>query len=91
MQAETTSTSGAVLRFLAPLAVWILVLAILTFTLSSISPAMSRIVTDTLIKLVMVTGLYIFIGNSGILSFGHGAFLIVSAYASAWLTIPPMM
>lgn len=91
MQTEQTSTSGEILRFLAPVAIWILILAVLTFSLSSISPAMARIVTDTLIKVVMVTGLYIFIGNSGILSFGHGAFLIVAAYASAWLTIPPMM
>lgn len=66
-------------------------LVVATVLLSGISPAMARVVTDTLIKLVMVAGLYIFIGNSGVLSFGHGAFMIVGAYVSAWLTIPPMM
>lgn len=84
-------SAGSLSRFLLPWAVWVILLAALTFALSATSPAMARIVTDTLIKLVMVTGLYIFIGNSGILSFGHGAFMIVAAYASAWLTIVPTM
>lgn len=88
---ETKLSAGSLSRFLWPWAVWVILLAVLTFALSAASPAMARIVTDTLIKLVMVTGLYIFIGNSGILSFGHGAFMIVAAYASAWLTIVPSM
>lgn len=91
MSDATKLTPAAIARFLAPWLMWVVLLAALSFALAAISPAMSRIVTDTLIKLVMVTGLYIFVGNSGILSFGHGAFLIVSAYASAWLTIPPLM
>jgi branched-chain amino acid transport system permease protein len=68
------------------LAVPIVVAALL---ISAISPAYARLVTDTLIKLIMVIGLYMFIGNSGLMSFGHGAFMIVGAYASAWLTITP--
>jgi branched-chain amino acid transport system permease protein len=77
--------------WLWPWAVWAVLLLVLTLIFSQISPAMARITTDTLIKLVIVTGLYIFVGNSGILSFGHGAFLIVAAYASAWVTIPVAM
>jgi branched-chain amino acid transport system permease protein len=42
-----------------------------------------------MIKLIIVVGSYIFIGNSGVLSFGHIGFLGVGAYASAWVTIPP--
>lgn len=68
------------------LAVPIIVAALL---ISEVSPAYARLVTDTLIKLIMVIGLYTFIGNSGLMSFGHGAFMIVGAYASAWLTIAP--
>ncbi len=89
-----TSNKPALAGFvssLGPVVVWIVVLFFLTSAISAISPAMARIVTDTLIKLVIVTGLYIFIGNSGILSFGHGAFLIIAGYASAWFTIPVMM
>jgi len=41
-----------------------------------------------LIDLIMVVGLYTFIGNSGVLSFGHAGFMAVGAYASALLTIP---
>jgi branched-chain amino acid transport system permease protein len=41
-----------------------------------------------LIDLIMVVGLYTFIGNSGVLSFGHASFMAVGAYASALLTIP---
>ena len=29
-------------------------------------------------------GLYIFVGNSGVISFGHTAFMAVGAYATAW-------
>lgn len=50
-----------------------------------------RTVTETFIRVVLVVGLYIFIGNSGVMSFGHIGFMCLSAYATAWLTIPPMM
>ena len=53
-------------------------------------PATQRIVTDSLLKLIVVVGTYIFIGNSGVLSFGHIGFMAIGAYGSAWLTIPPV-
>ena len=37
----------------------------------------------------MVIGLYIFIGNSGVLAFGHMAFALIGAYAVAWFTMSP--
>ncbi len=40
-------------------------------------------------RVVAVVALYIFIGNSGILSFGHVAFMSIGAYASAWQTCCP--
>jgi branched-chain amino acid transport system permease protein len=40
------------------------------------------------ITLMVVLGLQIFSGNSGVLSFGHVAFMAVGAYSSALLTIP---
>jgi branched-chain amino acid transport system permease protein len=36
--------------------------------------------------MVMVVGLWVFVGNSGIISFGHVSFAMVGAYASAWQT-----
>lgn len=42
--------------------------------------------TEALIYMVIVVGLSIFIGNSGIVSFGHVSFVLIGAYASAWQT-----
>jgi branched-chain amino acid transport system permease protein len=50
-----------------------------------------RIVTNLCISLVLVLGLQLFMGNSGILSFAHMGFMGVGAYASALLTIPAQM
>lgn len=48
--------------------------------------------TDITVKmflmLMIVLGLQIFSGNSGVLSFGHIAFMAIGAYTSALLTIP---
>jgi branched-chain amino acid transport system permease protein len=67
-----------------------LLLAAIAASAALMAPATQRIVTDGMIKLIVVVGAYIFIGNSGILSFGHIAFMTIGAYTSAWLTIPPM-
>ena len=45
--------------------------------------------TSALIQTVLVVGLYIFIGNSGILAFGHITYAMIGAYATAWLTMSP--
>jgi branched-chain amino acid transport system permease protein len=50
-----------------------------------------RIATTLCISLVLVLGLQVFMGNSGILSFAHIGFMGVGAYASAVLTIPAQM
>ena len=39
--------------------------------------------------LIIVLGLQMFSGNSGVLSFGHITFVAIGAYTSALLTIPP--
>lgn len=50
-----------------------------------------RIATNLCISLVLVLGLQVFMGNSGILSFAHMGFMGVGAYTSAVLTIPVQM
>ena len=50
-----------------------------------------RIATTLCISLVLVLGLQIFMGNSGILSFAHIGFMGVGAYTSAVLSIPVQM
>jgi branched-chain amino acid transport system permease protein len=50
--------------------------------------ARELLIKELLINLVLVLGLQVFIGNTGILSFGHLAFAQIAAYAVALLTIP---
>jgi branched-chain amino acid transport system permease protein len=55
------------------------------------SGPLARTVVEMLIRVVLVVGIWIFVGNSGIISFGHIGFMCLGAYAAAWLTIPPML
>jgi branched-chain amino acid transport system permease protein len=64
------------------------VVAAVTIGMMQLSGGSQRIATDAMIKLTVVVGMYIFVGNSGVLSFGHVSFLGLGAYAAAWLTIP---
>jgi branched-chain amino acid transport system permease protein len=50
-----------------------------------------RVATSLCISLVLVLGLQVFMGNSGILSFAHIGFMGLGAYTSAVLTIPAQM
>ncbi|MEO5758208.1 MAG: branched-chain amino acid ABC transporter ATP-binding protein/permease [Mesorhizobium sp.] len=50
--------------------------------------AMQRVVTYAAIMLTAVLGLQVFSGNSGIVSFGHAAFMGLGAYATGILTMP---
>ena len=52
---------------------------------------LDRIATHLCISLILVLGLQVFMGNSGILSFAHIGFMGVGAYVSAVLTIPVQM
>lgn len=68
----------------------LLVVVILLALAAELLPAGSQlVVTDALIKMTVVIGIYIFVGNSGLLSFGHIAFMGIGAYVAAWLVIPP--
>jgi branched-chain amino acid transport system permease protein len=51
----------------------------------------ARVVTTMLVMLVVVVGLYTFVGNSGVFSFGHTSFMAIGAYSGALLTIPPSL
>lgn len=66
-----------------------LILLLMTALSSFAAPAFQRTVTEMLVMLTVVTGLQIFVGNSGIFSFGHVGFMSAGAYVSAILTIAP--
>ena len=55
---------------------------------SNLSPVNQRHTIEILINVVLVVGLYVFVGNSGVLSFGQMSFMSIGAYATAILTIP---
>lgn len=81
-----------VLRWIWPVLALVLPLLLIVVASEEFgSILMKRTVTDALIKVVLVVGLYIFIGNSGIVSFGHISFAGIAAYAVAWQTCCPMM
>ena len=44
--------------------------------------------TNTLVNVAIVTALYLFVGNSGVLSFGHIAFVAIGAWTAGVLTVP---
>ena len=50
--------------------------------------ARGLLVDEMLINLVLVLGMQVFIGNTGVLSFGHLAFAQIAAYATAIAVIP---
>jgi branched-chain amino acid transport system permease protein len=43
---------------------------------------------DALVKVAIVVALYLFIGNSGVLSFGHISFVALGAWAAGVLSVP---
>jgi branched-chain amino acid transport system permease protein len=43
---------------------------------------------NALVAVAMVVALYLFVGNSGVLSFGHVSFVAVGAWAAGVLTVP---
>ena len=52
--------------------------------------SLGRTAAETLIRVTLVVGLWIFIGNSGVISFGHAGYMAIGAYCSAWLTLKPI-
>jgi branched-chain amino acid transport system permease protein len=61
-------------------------LLVLLLVLSSLFSGLSQTMTELTIRVVLVVGLYVFIGNSGILSFGHVSFMSIGAYAFVWFS-----
>ena len=74
---------------LAPL-ILLIALVILVASAATIAPIIiQRRVTQALIMLIGVVGLYVFAGNSGVFSFGNVGFMAIAAYVSALLTMAP--
>ncbi len=53
------------------------------------SASLQRDTLTMLVSLMVVVGLYVFIGNSGVFSFGHLSFMAVGGYVAAILLLSP--
>lgn len=85
----TRSTVLDAARSLVTSVVLLGVVALLGFVYTSTGgSARALLVDEMLINLVIVLGLQVFIGNTGVLSFGHLAFAQIAAYATAIVAIP---
>jgi branched-chain amino acid transport system permease protein len=78
---------GLLESYSTPIALSLGLGAVVVATWLSDDAVFAQTVTDTLIRVMLVVGLYIFIGNSGVLAFGHIAFTMIGAYGTAWLTL----
>ncbi len=86
------STDVPVVRALAGLTTLGAPLVVLTALIAiGLGPAEQQVTQNFLIALVAVVGFGIYSGNTGILTFGHAAFMGVAAYASGILTMDPII
>ena len=73
-----------VIQLLAPIA--LVGIAALVGTI--VSTSTETYVINALVNVAIVVALYVFIGNSGVLSFGHISFVAVGAWAAGVLSMP---
>jgi branched-chain amino acid transport system permease protein len=73
---------------LAPAALPCAIVVAVSLLVASGSAELHRTVVLGLVDLVIVVGLYCFVGGSGVFSFGHMSFMSVGAYTAALLTMP---
>lgn len=66
----------------------IFVVIVVALLASGVSASFIFLTQGTLALLVMVLALQVFIGNSGVLSFGQAAFAMVGGFASGLVTVP---
>lgn len=82
------SSLNRVMRTIWPAASLCLVVIVVATIGANLSPVNQRQTIEVLINVVLVVGLYIFVGNSGVLSFGQMSFMSIGAYTTALVTIP---
>jgi branched-chain amino acid transport system permease protein len=72
------------LQLLAP----IVLIAVAALVGTIVSTSTETYVINALVNVAIVVALYVFIGNSGVLSFGHISFVAVGAWAAGVLSMP---
>ena len=64
------------------------VVAIVGFAATLVSRANEIYFLNALVSVAIVAAIYVFVGNSGVLSFGQISFVAVGAFAAGVLTVP---
>ena len=82
--AEASSSTRGPLTY----ATLILLVVGVTLVASLGSAVLRNVLVNMLITLILVVGLYVFVGNSGIVSFGHIGFMAIGAYTAGIVRIP---
>ncbi|WP_323039687.1 branched-chain amino acid ABC transporter permease [Gemmobacter sp.] len=80
-----------IIRRAAPLVLLLLGILMIILLAGFGDIVLKRRVILCLINITMVVGLYIFMGNSGILNFSAVGFMAIGAYAAALLTMAPAL
>jgi branched-chain amino acid transport system permease protein len=78
------SRLGALRTLLAP----VLLIIVVALIGSATSTATQQNFITALVSVAIVIGLYVFIGNAGVISFGQISFVAIGAYGAGELTIP---
>ena len=68
--------------------VLVLVLVGVVGSMSFVDAALANEFRGALVSVAIVVALYVFVGNSGVISFGHVSFVAVGAFAAGVMTIP---
>jgi branched-chain amino acid transport system permease protein len=76
-------------RTLLELGVPVLLVVATAFSAGGLSRAHQLEFENTLVMIAIVVALYVFVGNSGVISFGHVSFVAVGAYLAGVLTVDP--
>jgi branched-chain amino acid transport system permease protein len=76
---------------ITPILLTLILLVIAYGTTMIGSKPFNQVIIDVFVRVILVVGLYVFIGNSGVMSFGQIGFTCLGAYVAAWLTINPVM
>jgi branched-chain amino acid transport system permease protein len=80
---KSKSRSRSISTFIALAAL----VTLISFSWLWVGPALQPVIAQGLAFLIATIALYIFVGNSGIFSFGHIAFMSLGAYVAALLMI----
>jgi len=81
---SVTKTSGLLIGVL-------LIIAIVGALSAGTGSSLTLIIPNFFITVIIVIALQMFTGNSGVVPWGHSAFVGIGAYVTAWLTVPAVI